>query len=189
MVHVNLNIDEMMMGTIAGCRRRVESNAKSFPRQNIIGDKNYSWDTEIESCCAEVAFAKAYNLFFDFSCNTFKRPDVGGKQIRHTKYPNGRLILRPDDNEEQEFFLVTGLCPNFQVIGWILCKEGKKEEWYDDDRYNPTGPKPFWMVPQPFLTLVGDPEPLPDPEKVKEILECWAIVQPDTDFPFSSASS
>ena len=69
-----------------------------------------------------MAYAKARDMFWSAAWDTFKEPDVGPVQIRHTELENGCLIVRPDDKDYEPFALVTGKSPDFVVVGWIACR-------------------------------------------------------------------
>ena len=96
-------------------------------------------------------------MFWDFSVNTFKKPDVGKIQIRHTTRNSVKLIVRPDDSDEEIFVLVTGEIPEFTIRGYMRGCEAKQDQFID----NPGGGKPCWMVPQDDLRPV---RPVKKPE-------------------------
>jgi hypothetical protein len=73
--------------------------------------------------------------------------DVGGKyEVRGTEYPNGSLILHPDD-KEAPYILVTGTGNLYYVRGWILASEGKQKKWWRDIQIR----HPAYFVPQNAL--------------------------------------
>lgn len=112
------------------------------------------WGVHIEACASEMAVAKAYNLYWE---PVARRPenlagDVGNLQVRSTWRENGRLILHDRDPDDAVFVLVTGKIPSFDVRGWILGRDGKaKEHWDEGDG------RPAYFVPQNVLTQGSPP--------------------------------
>lgn len=99
----------------------------------MVGNQHYSWQTDIEAACAEMAVAKALNIYWDGSVNKFKKdgpdlpPDI---EVRTTEYKNGHLILRDGDKKycnDMRFVLVVGEAPKFYLSGWIYCHEGIRQ--------------------------------------------------------------
>jgi hypothetical protein len=112
-------------------------------------------------CLAEEACAKCLNLYWSGLCGAGV-PDVGFKyQVRGTWRMDGRLILHPDDKDDEPFILVTphdtmeGGMLTFRLVGWILCRDGKQEKYWTD----PKGDRPAFFVPQDALHPM---ETLPD---------------------------
>lgn len=112
------------------------------------------WSTEIESCCAEIALAKTLDRYWSGGVFDGQRAafDVGDKQVRHTVYANGALIIYPEDDPEQRFVLVTGRAPNYVLRGWLRGKDaqdkGHDHPWWTDP---PKKRSPSWWVPQSAL--------------------------------------
>ncbi len=91
------------------------------------------WDTHIEGCAAEMAVAKAYDLYWEPVARAPEdlAGDVSDLQVRSTWRENGRLILHKRDPGDAPFVLVTGKIPTFTIRGWILGREGKLVEFWD----------------------------------------------------------
>jgi len=139
---------ELLMAAGVGVWRRVES----MGIQSAF-DPKYDWSSEIESACAELAAAKALNLYWDGSVNTFKAPDLPGNiQVRHTEHLNGRLIVREGDSDDHIFLLVVGKVPSMHVIGWLLGAKAKQDRFLMD----PNGRGRAWFVPQGCLLMVEE---------------------------------
>jgi len=133
MTRVTLEPHEMAFAAIVGVMRRIKSMNRS--QTNKVQNKDFGWHSDIEGACAEMAFAKANNFYWDGSArdrywngetNTFKLPDVGGYQIRHTQHLDGRLIVQKTDADDERFVLVVGTSPRFCIVGWILGYEAKQ---------------------------------------------------------------
>jgi hypothetical protein len=100
----------------------------------------------IEGACAELACAKALNLYWPATVNTFSGPDIGETiQVRRRLNLPGKrdLYVRPNDDEKYAYFLVWGLCPNFEIVGYIWGKNAKIEKYYVDTKTRP----PAWFIP------------------------------------------
>lgn len=143
---VKLNTDELSMATLVGIRRRIESlHAGRKNNHGYSGDD--AWFIDIEGACAELALAKFLGLFWDGSVNTFKRPDVGSIQVRHTKYRDGCLIVRNPDADDEIHVLVRGEAPNYEIVGWISGKDARKR----GKLRAPSGRPPAYFVDQENL--------------------------------------
>lgn len=146
MNEVILNQNELYVAAIIGVRRQITSmNSKEC---NKIQNKDFGWHIDIESACAELAFAKYKKMYWDFSVNTFKHPDVGEFQVRHTRDINGKLKIREKDRGHEKYFLVVGTSPSFNVVGWIMGKDAKNEK-HIFKGFN--GMPDCWMVAQEHL--------------------------------------
>ena len=144
---VELSWWEFIQGATAGIYRRV------LALQNKRGDRYGApaltyWETDIESACAEMALAKALGLYWQ---SVVTHPevlegDVGSWQVRWTKRPDGRLILHEADRNDQRYTLIVGQSPVFDIVGWILGKDGKQPQyWFEGDG------RPAFFVPRSAL--------------------------------------
>jgi hypothetical protein len=77
--------------------------------------------------------------------------DVGDSQVRHTRYAHGRLMIQPEDNDEQIFILAVGTLPRYRVVGWLRGGEAKQPHWWTTQINGAPLPNPCWAVPQPAL--------------------------------------
>ncbi len=106
---------------------------------------NY-WGADIEGVGAEMAVAKALDRFWSPN-NRPDKADIGERLgVRYTAYPNGHLILHPNDEDGHIFVLVVGAMPEYEVVGHVLGQDGKREEWWRE------GERPAFFVPQGNLT-------------------------------------
>lgn len=81
---------------------------------------DHTVELEIEAIGAEIAVARAIGRAWIDSDRPDYDGDVGdGVQVRHTRYSTGRLLLHPDDRDDHVFFLVTGVFPEFRVVGYL----------------------------------------------------------------------
>jgi hypothetical protein len=109
------------------------------------------WERDIEGACAEKFAAKRLGAYwFD---GTNGETDVGLHQVRHTALLNGRLMLHPEDKDNEVFVLVVGRAPAFELIGWCFGREGKRQEYWED----PTGGDRWaFFVPRGVLHSMAD---------------------------------
>ena len=150
-IDVILNENEIYVASLVGLRRRVAS--MNYSKKGNYVRRDAWWDMDIEGANAELAVAKHFGIYWDFSVGTFKAPDVGSFQVRHTHYGNGRLVVRPADSDTERYYLVTGAAPIFTIHGWLLGKDAKQDKYLEA----PHGNAPCWMVPNDCLNnLEGD---------------------------------
>ena len=143
---ISLNKNEIYTAAMVGVKRRIDSY--SFDKTNKFINPDVWWDMDIEGACAEMAVAKALKIYWDYSVNTFSAPDVGLFQIRHTKIPHGKLIVRPQDSDSETFILIVGSSPDFDIKGYMNGGEAKQDKYLS----SPNGKAPCWMVPQEDLS-------------------------------------
>ena len=123
---VQLTPQQMAMAASCGTQRFLQSLFNGRRNDGVPEDER--WSADIGGALGEMILAKSLNVFWTAGINTFKLPDVGPFQVRHTFRFNGRLIIRPRDWLEcprEKFILTRGLGPEFEVCGWVLGEEGK----------------------------------------------------------------
>lgn len=154
---ITLENYEIEAAAIVGMKRNLGQGQKGGKlgneTTNKVKNKDFGWHIDIESTAAEMAFAKAFNLYWSFSVNTFKSlPDVDRYEIRHTQKDDGSLIVRPADkkkyDEKTVFFLVTGTSPIFTIRGWMQMRDICVDDFIFKG-YN--GMPDAWFVPQKDL--------------------------------------
>lgn len=145
--HIKLEWYELQVAAACGASRQIESfRLSAQPKLNY-----WSWHSHIEGAAAELAVAKYLNCHFPASVNTFKGADLGKNiQVRarepNAKYPP-QLIIRPTDQDDEVFVLVVGASPNWEIIGGIVGRDGKRPEWIKD----PGNKGPAYFVPKHYL--------------------------------------
>lgn len=148
MTVVELGRTEVLHGALAGITRRCKSIG--WASTDYVNGGMEPWDRDIEAACAEVAVAKALGWYYDYSVGRYcgQGGDVLDLQVRWTKYPDGRLVIRTRDDDNATYVLVTGAAPAFTIVGWITGADAKVAEWLSD----PGGRGlECWMVPQSAL--------------------------------------
>lgn len=154
MIEVTLTTDELHQAVAVAAQRRISCIFGRKVAQHYDDLDGGEWSTEIESCCAEIAVAKWMGLYWAGGVFSGKRAehDVGNKQVRHTVYPNGCLIIYPEDNPDDRYILVTGKAPTYRIVGWMLGREvmraGKESDWW---KLPVKKRSPSWWVPQKCL--------------------------------------
>jgi hypothetical protein len=152
-IEVTLTELEISYAVLVGTARRNESINK-----NLDSSRRHSsdvWGIDIEGAAAELAYCKGMGYYFLPTVNTFKAADIGTDvQIRSTKLPDGKLIVRHDDPNEHIYVLVVGEVPDFKIIGYIFGHAAKRSVWL----YNPGGREPAYFVPQDALKPLNQVE-------------------------------
>ena len=149
MITIRLTNSEVMQGAHVGMLRQVENMQKQRKARYGAGHAN-DWQLNIEGALAEMALAKYLNCYW--AKGTVGEKDVGGAQVRSSPRANARLILHPDDSDDDVFYQVTGVNGVYDVHGWILGCNGKREEFWCD----PTGNNRYaYFVPYEALTLLS----------------------------------
>lgn len=108
---------DVALATEAGTRRY----SRRLGSAHRWGDPDdHSVELEVEHVGAEIAVARALNREWADGDRPDPEGDVGdGVQVRHTRYPTGRLLLYSEDRDDHWYFLVTGTFPVFQVVGFL----------------------------------------------------------------------
>jgi len=128
---VTLTWTEQFYAAQAGVMRRLSAanrkRSQPLGKPKSMGD----WDKDIESCGAEAAVAKALGLYWQaVDANPHQlNGDVSGIEVRSTKRKDGRLILHTKDPDDRPFVLVRGEMPTYDVVGWIMGRDGKKMDY------------------------------------------------------------
>jgi len=146
---VILTYHEVYMGACIGVARQLASLRRG--ETNKVQNVDFGWHSNIEASCAELALAKHLGVFWDGSINTFKEPDVGCLQVRHTQLTDGCLILRNRDDAETRYVLVVGTHPEYLIVGWAWGGVVMRDKFLRD----PGGKYPAWFVPQVELQPIG----------------------------------
>jgi|LauGreDrversion4_2_1035121.scaffolds.fasta_scaffold301304_3 hypothetical protein len=145
---VELNIPEFLNAINIGVLRQCSSLRRGLKDAHGAKSDN-GWDMHIEGACGEAAVAKALNVYWSGTVDTFKLGGDLGKsiQVRTRSKDYYELIVRKDDRDDDIFVLVTGKAPKFNVVGWTFGKNAKKQEWMQTHG----GREAAWFVPQKEL--------------------------------------
>jgi hypothetical protein len=130
MLTIKLDPYECILAGVVAVMWKVKARSNKYEEKHGTTKEDKSWDLDIEGACGEMAFSKAYNLYWSGNFSAFKLPDVGPYQIRTTK--SYSLILRKDDNVKDVYVLVCGRSPDFVITGWCYGWEFRKDEYFRD---------------------------------------------------------
>lgn len=141
-----------MPAAIIGIRRKLNQIARGVSPFGGYDVDMDTWATDIEGAICELAVAKVSHRYWDFSVDKFKGgadvpPDIEVRWVSDKGNKRKRLIIRSNDRDDYKYVLVIGSCGNYEIIGWILGKEGKKS----GSNEAPNGRPPCWFVDQSSL--------------------------------------
>lgn len=142
---VQLEWYEVLQATDTGRWRKISSMLAGS--SNNHGFSGAGWNEDIEGACAEQAVAKVLNRYWGGGIGTYKAGDVGPLQVRWTASHNNSLIIRDQDDDMAVYILVTGLCPFYQVQGWIKGIDAKQDIYLRGPNDRP----PAYFVPASAL--------------------------------------
>jgi hypothetical protein len=112
--------------------------------------------THVHAMRAELAVAKAFNLFWSGSVGNKDAVDVGGiLEVRSSaRTGNSRLILHPTDRDDYPYiFADVSAAPTIRLCGWIMGRDGKQQQFWTD----PTAAgRPAFFIPQSDLLPMAD---------------------------------
>lgn len=155
---VSLDEGEVKRAVASGMKRQRMHRQIGRPDGKVVAD---GIDIDISGCLAEFAVAKAFGMPWDgeyldnekWSQWRTDGHDVSGIEVRSTRHHDGRLLLHKRDKDDSPYVLVrTHAKPRFQIVGWMLGRDGKKPEFWTDVGYG----RPCYLVPTPLLRPPAD---------------------------------
>ena len=146
-IEVTLTAAEQLMAQTIGLLRQAASVRMGL--SNKHGRAGGDEDTDhILGACGEIAAARVLGRYWGGDVNSFKRADIGRNvQVRTRSRHDWELLVRPDDDSEAIFILVTGAPPRLRVHGWMQGHDAKRADWLRDHGGRP----PAFFVPQAAL--------------------------------------
>lgn len=104
---------------------------------------------ETVGCCAELAMGKLIDRYTIPEVGTFhNKPDcLHDIEVRATARPDGRLIVRDNDDSSRRYVFCTVTGQTVTFVGWLYGHEAKKPAYMT----NPNDYRPAWFVPQSAL--------------------------------------
>jgi hypothetical protein len=147
---VTLTEMEVRLAVMVGGERQLQALLAGL-EDNPPCKEAPGFDRHIVGALGECAYCKALNRYWCPTVNTFKRvADVGEKtEIRTRTRFDFQLYVRPDDFDDRYYVLVRGVCPTYDVVGYMLGKDAKQQEWLDPKG----GYAPAYFVPDDKLTI------------------------------------
>jgi hypothetical protein len=125
-VSVTISQDEIQLGIDMGTLQESESARLGLNDRSFSGDEGDSLARSIAAKQSELAVVRwgggtakviGINQFHD-------EPDVisvnGGVNVRYTADPGYGLVLTNRDQNLIPMILITGKCPDFKIMGWII---------------------------------------------------------------------
>lgn len=146
MAVMQLTAHEIFHAALVGVTRQID-NLRNHRLDRYGASTEEGWRLHIEGACGELAVARYFDRYWSGNLGNLQAPDVGAFQVRTRPRPDGNLILHPSDADDEEFVLVTGTAPRFELRGWIRGAEGKRQEFWKD----PAGGRPAFFVPASAL--------------------------------------
>jgi hypothetical protein len=158
MIKITLDQDDWAFAAAKGARRHVDGIMKKRFDPRGLGSEQkievgFFWN--INGASGEKCVANWLGIPWDGTVGIVTASDVGVLEVRTTPGHNYPLRLHPEgvDKGDRIYVLVTGIGPTWRIQGYMLCKEGRREEWWSD-RPPPvrkkTGRPAFW-VPQEYI--------------------------------------
>lgn len=145
-MRVELSWTELRLAVLMGGDRNIRTINDGRHRGGGQPEED-GWTDHITGAIAELAVAKAFNLYPSLGAKPDTvEGDAGRFQVRSTTRLSGSLILQTYDGDDECFVLVVGRPPCLDIVGWIRGGDGKRPEWWRTDvRY------PAYFVPQAAL--------------------------------------
>lgn len=144
---------EVFLAAEVGIQRQIA--ALRAHRPDRFGYDGLGWTEHIEGATGEMVVAKALDIYWSGSVDTFRgASDIAGRiEVKTRSRDEYELLVRPDDPDDSAFVLVVGRAPRYRIVGWLYGREAKRPEWLAGHGGRP----PAYFVPQaelhPFETL------------------------------------
>lgn len=157
-IDVRLSWHELALAGIVATQRIIYNLQKGAKgRQGAPATGAEADRLNIMSCPAELAAAKALNLYWSGAVGDYSAPDVGGfVDVRSIGEANHSLILHEWDEDTRPFILVHCQPPRFSLLGWAYAAEGKQDAYWREDVRGPA-----WFAPQAILRPMSELKALP----------------------------
>lgn len=154
----------MVLAATAGVLRRLEHIHHLQGCKDTNGPRWWAasrgdWNTDIEGCIGELVLARFLNAYWSPGL-TGDRDFRRGIEVRATSWQNGCLILHNEDADDRPFVLITLSLNEGRIRGWLFGLEGKRPEYWRDDRKSAAYfvPQEALRSPDLLLQLVDDPK-------------------------------
>lgn len=128
-----LTIDEVAYAAFHGLWRRTKKlSGEHADREQTL--KRSTWDNEIEGACAELAYCKFRGIYWT-GATGLRSVDGGRDEIKWTHHNGGGLILNRSASDGVRYILVDGFAPQYRIVGWMLGREGKRDNYWTRDYF------------------------------------------------------
>jgi hypothetical protein len=148
---------EMLDAVTKGGRRHIYALKKKL--RPADGAPEDSWNEHLCGALGELVVSKFFNVYWNATVGRLDTADVGALQVR-TKMTMAYtdLILKRTDDDAAAFVNVLSEPPRFALTGWILGRDGKREEYWREGAKGRYG----YFVPEEALN--------PDIEALRPLL-------------------
>ena len=141
--YILLRLSEIMMAAHVGMMRQGMKIRQGIEHK-YGGHQNRSWQYHLEGAIGEYVLSKYLNVHWE-GAGVARAPDVGGTvDARTTAGDNNRLTIHKEDEDDRQYWLITGLNGRYRVRGWILGCDGKKEKYWEDPTHEK---RPAFFIP------------------------------------------
>lgn len=145
-IEIRLTWSEVLLAINAGVMRRCYA-IKSGKLSAYGARMESAWDNDINGAIAEFGCAKWANVFWNGTVGVTTASDVGRWQVRSKVVIGHRLVVRPDDNDDEIFISVLVQIPIVTLCGWLSGREAKQPRWLQT--YDPK--PPMYFIEDEFL--------------------------------------
>lgn len=157
MKEITLSHYEVASAVLVGIKRRFESVKRGNVDRNGMEFKNDAeqWGANVSGALGELVFSKFLGIHWNPTINAPKgEPDIlPDWQIKCLSKHWYDLTVRPDAVDDHKYVLITGVAPEYRVVGWIYAKDAKRKEWLEDK--GGRGAPAYW-VPQANLNKFSE---------------------------------
>jgi hypothetical protein len=122
----------MLLYATRGVMRQLQNLRDGRKPAYGAGDE-MDWQIHIEGSLGEGALAKYHGVYHG-GIGKLRAPDVGVVDVRTAAKHSHRLMIHPPDPDDRVFWFVTGTNGKYQIRGWLLAKDGKRKEWWQDPK-------------------------------------------------------
>ncbi len=137
---------EMEWARTVGARRQ-EENVAAGLRDKYGAARAGGANLHVLGAIGEITVAHAMKYQYGYPQDVFKGKDYGPYQVRTRRFRRMKLLLHPDDADNDVFIAVYGIPPEMWIAGWCYGAEGKARPYWQD----PLGGRPCYFVPNAAL--------------------------------------
>lgn len=149
---IRLTNSELLTGASVGCMRLVQALTKKWNSSHGAGGID-PWISNIEGAQGELAVAKALGIYWQPIVGDPDADDAGPYQVRtNCSRRWDDTPLHPGDRDDRVFIGVLSFMPDFDIMGWIWGRDGKRQEWWRDG----TPGRPAFWVPRGKLLPMSE---------------------------------
>lgn len=158
LVTVALTEEEWIAACLIGCKRQLASEqrlgAGARPRTATFEEQlEKGLDWHARGALGELVVAHWLGVPWEPAAQ-HAPADIGPLHVRSRPLPNGSLLIKSNDVDDDVFVLVTGVGLSYCVRGWARAKAAKRDEWkyYGPGKTKDTGQwRSCWYMPQEHL--------------------------------------